>query len=158
MRIFRRVLKVVAVVVALLFVGVQFVRPEKINRPVEPTRTLEARAQVPAEVASILSRACNDCHTQQTRWPWYSQIAPASWFLADHVRHGRRHLNFSDWARYNRRDADSLLGQICREVKGGTMPMSSYTLIHRDAKLSAQDVRTLCDWSQAERQRLAGLN
>ena len=155
MRIFRKALKVLAIAVALLFVGVQFVRPEKINRPVDPARTIEARTQIPAEVASILSRSCNDCHTQQTRWPWYSQIAPASWFLADHVRDGRRNLNFSDWARYSRRDADSLLGLICREVKGGTMPMESYTLIHRDAKLSAQDVRTLCDWSQAERQRLA---
>jgi hypothetical protein len=154
MRLLRKVLKFMALAAVLLFVGAQFVRPEKINRPVDPARTLEANAQVPPEVSAILSRSCNDCHSNQTRWPWYSQIAPASWFLADHVRDGRRMLNFSNWSRYSRSDAASLLGLVCREVQTGTMPLPSYTIIHRDARLSEADVRTLCDWSQAERERL----
>lgn len=155
MRLFRRLLKIAAVALALLFAGAQFVRPERAGAPVDGSRTLEARAQVPAEVRSILARSCNDCHTQQTRWPWYSHVAPASWFLAEHVRDGRRMMNFSDWARYPPRDADFLLAAACREAKRGTMPLPSYTLVHRDARLSPRDVRALCDWAQSERQRLA---
>ena len=79
-----------------------------------------------------------------------------SWFVTDHVNHGRRSLNFSDWARYDREDAIKLLKDVCSEVKSGAMPLSSYTPLHPDAKLSPEDVTRLCGWSREESQRLSG--
>ena len=151
----RKFFKLSALALALLFVGVQFVRPERLNPPHDPSRSLEARARLTPEVSAVLARSCNDCHTAQTRWPWYSEIAPLSWFVADHVEHGRSHLNFSDWARYESQDIDGLLRHICMEAKRGTMPLPSYTLVHRSAKLTPRDVQTICDWTAAERARLA---
>lgn len=150
----RKIIKWAAVLAAVVFIGAQFVRPEKANSPVDESRTLRARARLTPEAEAILARSCNDCHTNETRWPWYAQVAPASWFLADHVRAGRRELNFSDWASYDEEEADILLQNICREVRAGAMPLPSYLIIHRDAKLSPTDVQTLCDWSKAERARL----
>ena len=151
----RKFFKLAALVLSVIFAGVQFVRPERVNRPRDPARALEARAHLTPEVSAVLARSCNDCHTDQTRWPWYSEVWPLSWFVADHVEHGRRHLNFSDWARYTSRDIDGLLNDICGEAKRGTMPLPSYTLVHRSAKLTPRDVQTLCDWTTAERGRLA---
>ena len=151
----RKFFKLSALVLAALFACVQLVRPERGERPPDPARSLEARAALTPEVSAILARSCNDCHTARTRWPWYSEIAPVSWFVADHVRHGRANLDFSDWARHEGRDADWMLGKICAEAKRGTMPLPSYTLVHRSAKLTPADVGTLCDWTAAERRRLA---
>lgn len=150
----KRVLKLTLLVCACGFALIQFERPAQTNPGVVEERALAAHVQVSPEVQTIFTRACADCHSNQTRWPWYSQVAPVSWWLTDHVNHGRRHLNFSDWARYDTAEADHLLGNICRTVKGNVMPLSSYTLMHRDAVLSPQDVGTLCAWSQGERQRL----
>ena len=150
----RKILKWVAILIALVFVGIQFIRPDRTNAAVDETRTLQARTRVTPEVETILARSCNDCHSERTRYPWYSQIAPASWFLDGHIREGRREMNFSDWASYDEEEADILLQKICGEVKHGAMPLPSYLIIHRDAKLTPRDVQTLCDWSSAERQRL----
>jgi hypothetical protein len=150
-----RLLKFSVVLLATLFVAVQFVRPERVNPPAGAERALSAHVQVDAEVSGILRSSCMDCHSHQTVWPWYSNVAPVSWFVADHVKHGRKHLNFSDWARYDEREADEMLDGICQTAKGGVMPLNSYTLLHHEAKLSAAEVDALCVWSRQERQRLA---
>src|SRR4028119_1897038 len=106
----RRFLKLLALALALLCVSLQFVRPNKTNPPVVQAQTIESHASVTPEVASIFERACKDCHSHQTEWPWYAQVAPVSWFVADHVKHGRKHLNFSRWSAYDREQADWLLG------------------------------------------------
>ena len=151
----RKVLRVLAVVVAILFAGVQFVRPERANPPVEAGRSLESPVAVPAEVASVLDRACMDCHSNRTRWPWYSHVAPASWLVADHVNEGRAELNFSDWARYDPNEMGEVLEQVCREARAGQMPLASYVVLHPSAKLTPNDVSTLCDWTRAEGDRLS---
>jgi hypothetical protein len=150
----RKILKLSVIVLASLFLVAQFVPTGLGNSPVDASRTIEARLQVPAPVESILTRSCNDCHTQQTRMPWYSHVAPASWLLANHVRDARHSMNLSDWASYDSEEQDIFLQNICRLTKRGAMPISSYLYIHRDAKLSPADVQTLCDWTNAERDRL----
>ncbi|HXG67459.1 MAG TPA: heme-binding domain-containing protein [Blastocatellia bacterium] len=150
----RKVIKWSLLVLAVLFVGAQVVRPERINPPVDGARAIEAHAQMTPEVAAILKRACYDCHSNETRWPWYSNVAPASWFVADHVKEGREHLNFSDWARKGDK-TKKYLEEMCEEVREHEMPLSSYLWLHPGAKLSEQDIRTLCDWAQAEMARLA---
>lgn len=151
----KRILKWTAIVCACGFLLLQFSRVAKTNPTVDEARTLEARLHVTPEVQAILARSCADCHSNRTRWPWYSHVAPVSWWLTDHVKQGRRHMNFSDWARYEPAEADQVLNEMCKTVKHGVMPLDSYTLMHRAAVLTPQDVGTLCAWTQTERQRLA---
>ena len=151
----RRLLKLAALAPAVLFISLQFVRPNKANPPVDQSQTIESRVRITPEVAGIFERACKDCHSNQTEWPWYSRVAPVSWYVADHVEHGREDMNFSEWSTYDRERADWLLGAMCMTTERGRMPLPSYTRMHRPAKLSPSDVRTLCAWSQAERVRLA---
>src|SRR5215207_10406018 len=148
---FLKVLKAAAVLLFLLFAGVQLVRPERVNPPAAAGQSLEEHARVPPEVAGVLKRSCMDCHSNRTDWPWYSNVAPTSWFVADHVNHGRRHLNFSRWGGYDRRRAGDLLKEICTTAKAGVMPPDSYTLVHRGARLAPSDVRALCEWAGGER-------
>jgi hypothetical protein len=154
-----KILKWSVVVVAVIFVAAQFIRPAKTNPPVEEARAVQAHLKVPSPVDAIFRRACYDCHSNETSWPWYSNIAPASWFLTDHVNHGRKHLNFSDWTQAERHAANknpaAQLDEICKEVKGRGMPLGSYLILHPDASLSDQDIQVICDWVESERQRLA---
>src|SRR5689334_10590484 len=85
-------------VVVLIFA--QAIRPARANPPTDDSRTLKASGLATPEVLAIVDRSCKDCHTHNTEWPWYSNVAPASWLLASHVSSGRRHLNFSDWKQY----------------------------------------------------------
>jgi heme-binding protein len=150
-----RVLRWVLVVVACLFVVAQFSRPVRTNPAVDQARTIESRLPVSPQVSAIIDRSCNDCHSNKTRWPWYSNVAPVSWLVIDHVNEGRQHLNFSEWGRYNRREVDGLFEEMCRLATQGAMPLSSYTPMHPGSKLSAEDKKILCDWSNAERARIS---
>lgn len=133
----------------------QFFGPGKTNPAADASQSIDTRLHVTPKVTAIIERSCSDCHSNKTRWPWYSSVAPVSWFVIDHVNHGRSHLNFSEWGRYTQRDVDGLLKQICQEVKAGAMPLSTYTPLHPGSKLSAEDVKTLCAWTDAERARIA---
>ena len=94
------------------------------------------------EVGAILDRACKDCHSNQTHVPWYGQVAPMSWMVSQHVNQGREVLNFSDWD--SRQPTANEMEEVCDAVSSGSMPLRSYTLIHRKAILSKRDVDTIC--------------
>lgn len=128
--------------------GIQFVRPARTNPPVDPAATLEARVAVPAQVAVILHRGCRDCHSNETRWPWYSGVAPISWWVIDHVNHGRSHFNYSEWAKYRPDEVTKLLEGSCELTQKGAMPLPSYLWMHRHAQLSGADIATLCAWTR----------
>ena len=151
-----KVLKWSLILLACVIIGIQFIRPARTNPPIDSSRTIEANSQMTPEVASILDRSCRDCHSNKTVWPWYTNVAPISWWLSNHVNDGRRNLNFSDWAKLPPDRQERKLRQICDEVEDGIMPLSSYLPMHPAARLSDQDKKTLCDWTDAERQRLAG--
>jgi len=148
MRKTRKLIQWVSVPAILGAVAIQFVRPARTNPATIPERTLAARVPVGSEAAAVLDRACRDCHSNDTRWPWYSHVAPVSWFVIDHVNHGRRHLNYSDWAQYPRDDAERLLKNVCAFAKKDTMPLPSYLRVHREARLTDADVAALCDWTE----------
>lgn len=154
MKILRKGLKWLALLVVVLFVAAQFKRPARTNPPVDHSRAIEAHTQINPEVSSILARACNDCHSNRTSWPWYTNVAPVSWFVTDHVHQGREEMNFSEWGLYNQRRRETRLQAICEEVESGAMPLSSYLPLHPRAKLSPEDKKALCDWAAAERERL----
>ena len=150
----RRALKVVLIAVVALLLVIQVFRPARTNPPVDPARTMQARTHLPPQVGAILDRACLDCHSNQTRWPWYSQVAPVSWFVASHVKEGRRHLNFSQWSE-KRKIQDHDLFEICEQVKKGEMPISSYTWVHHGSVLAPGEAETICAWTKDEQDRLA---
>lgn len=140
------------IVLLVAFIGAQAVRPERTNPPSAPGASLLAHAT--PEVSAILNRACRDCHSNDTRWPWYTNVSPTSWFVANHVNHGREHFNYSQWTSIDEDDQDSLLGGMCNLAERGRMPLPSYLLVHRDAKLSPADVKTLCAWTEKMRDML----
>jgi cytochrome c553 len=151
----KKTLKIVLIVLVVAFAAIQFYRPDTTAPAIVQAETLEASANVPENVNQILTRSCNDCHTNKTIYPWYSQIVPASIFLADHISEGRQELNFSVWNTYETNRKRRKLDQICEQVTEKEMPLPSYLWIHRDAKLSDEDIKTLCDWANGERARLA---
>jgi len=114
--------------------AVQFIRPARTNPQFRSAQMIEA----------TLSRACADCHSDQTRWPWYSGVAPLSWFVINHVRLGHEPL-----------DSIDRLKAMCREVQKGEIPLTSYKLIHWHAWLSAEDANEICAWSETEQKRLS---
>ncbi|MBZ5537264.1 MAG: heme-binding domain-containing protein [Acidobacteriia bacterium] len=154
-----RLMKWASIATIMLLAGLQFVRPERTNPPIDATKTVEAYVQMPVEVSSIVGRACQDCHSHKTHWPWYSNTAPVSWFVIDHVNHARKHLNFSNWNHADRHGPPlgtaQQLDKICKEVSGGGMPLGSYLLLHPEARISPRDAQVICEWSRLEQQRLA---
>ena len=151
----KRALKIIVVVLFVGFIVIQFIRPDMTNPPVVAEQTLEATTQVPENVQKILTRSCNDCHSHTTVYPWYTQIQPSGWFQASHINDGREHLNFSEWAKLEDRRKRRKLEEICEQVETREMPLPSYLWIHRDAQMSDEEIRTLCDWTKAEITRLA---
>lgn len=125
--------------VILAFVAAQMVRPDMTNPSVDAASAIDASASIPAEVRPIFKRACADCHSHETRYPWYSSITPVNFWLQDHIRDGRRHLNVS----IGKGDVE----EICEEVTREKMPLPSYTWGHPDAVLTAEEKKILCDWS-----------
>lgn len=150
----KKVLKWALVVLVVLFVAAQFYRPTLSTPPPDESKSMRANTQMTPEVASILDRSCNDCHSSKTQWPWYSQVAPVSWYLKNHVDEGRTQLSMSDWGTYPQKKAVRKLGEMCEQVEKGDMPLKSYLLLHPAAKLSDADRKTLCDWTNKESARL----
>jgi hypothetical protein len=144
--------KIAGGVVVLALIVMQFVRPGRTNPASDPSTSFEAVVEPPQEVTSTLKRACHDCHSNQTAWPWYSNIAPASWLIASDVNEGRAHLNFSNWTQAGAEGEKPDLEDLCSEVQAGKMPLRSYTLLHPRAKLSSQEVAALCALSVAHEQ------
>lgn len=140
--------------VLLMVVAAQFVRPDRSSVPVEPGQAIARQLEVPADVLHLLERACSDCHTQATQWPWYSNVAPVSWFVARHVDRGRRHLDLDRWALYGDYDAQKLLDQIAEEVLEERMPLPSYLTMHTEARLLASERRRIAAWARAERDEI----
>ena len=138
----------VVVVLALGFIVLQFFRIDKTNPPVVQAETLEAVVAVPADVSQILGRACNDCHTNTTVYPWYSNIQPSGWFLKSHIDEGRQKLNFSVFNTYSPQRKSKKLEEICEQVESKEMPLPSYLWIHSESKISESDAKALCDWTK----------
>lgn len=151
----KKFLKWTVVILFVAFAGIQFIRPEYSNPPVNDQEALEATTEVPENVRQIFARSCNDCHTNKTDYPWYSNVAPLSWQIVEHVDHGRSHLNFSAWNTYDLKKKRKKLDEVCDEVTDGVMPLGQYLWLHGNAVLSREDVSTICDWTRQESERLA---
>jgi hypothetical protein len=150
----KKVLKWIFGAVVVTFVLLQFTNPARTNPPVMAGHDFMATHALPPKIAAILRVFCYDCHSHETKWPWYSHVAPVSWLVAGDVKEGRRHLNFSEWPVDDQDRAARWLENISEQVGYKEMPPIQYTLIHADARLTAAEREQLIQWSDQEAARL----
>ncbi|WP_250434499.1 heme-binding domain-containing protein [Hanstruepera flava] len=146
MKLFKKLL----VILLVLFVIAQFFGPEKndgdlaINAFINDTNP-------PQDVEAILKESCYDCHSNSTRYPWYNNITPVNYWLADHVKHGKGHFNVSVWDEYSTKKKDHKLEELIEMVEEKEMPLNSYTWTHGEAKLTDAQIQSVINWAQAVR-------
>jgi hypothetical protein len=134
---------------AILFILIQFIHPAR-NESNDQTYSMDKKYPMPEGLSKTLSVACYDCHSNNTRYPWYFKIQPAAWFMASHVNDAKRHLNFSDYTTKRIAIQNHRFQEIIDEVKKGDMPLTSYTLIHRDAVITDTQKQEIIDWATAQ--------
>lgn len=139
------------IVALVVFVVMQFVRPDKNEGGYESLATFLAETKPTPAVEATLQSACYDCHSNQTKYPWYNNIAPVSYWLDEHIIDGKKHLNFAEWSSYSVKKKDHKLEEVAEEVEKGEMPLDEYTWTHGDAKLSDQQIKELVQWVSAAR-------
>lgn len=140
------ILKPVLAGLAIIALAVQVIRPETSTGPTDPSLGIEAAVPVPAGIVSTLRNSCYDCHSNETVYPWYAHVMPVGWYLADHIDHGKKHLNFSEFTSRSLRRQYHALEEIGEMVGQGEMPLSSYLILHRDAALSPAQRDSLLAW------------
>jgi len=134
----------------IVLLALQAIRPEKNVSTAIQSKDISTQVATPPSIKRILETACYDCHSNNTRYPWYAEVQPVGWILANHVRSGKRHLNLSEFAALPNEKAKRKLKQIAEEVSQHEMPMSSYTWMHSDAKLTEAQVKELSAWATQE--------
>jgi len=142
----KRILKWTLVALLAAFLAIQVVQPDRTEPDIDRAATLDALFSPPPEVASLLRAACYDCHSYETRWPWYSRVAPVSWLIGHDIEEGRGSVNFSTLGALDPDEQRDLLRECAREVKKGAMPLEIYTKLHADARLSEGQRDALNDW------------
>ncbi|UOB17164.1 heme-binding domain-containing protein [Abyssalbus ytuae] len=136
----------ILIVLLVIFIGMQFYVPEKNLSKGEPKLDFLHLTNPSREIADIFTTSCYDCHSNFTYYPWYSRIAPVSYWLSHHINEGKEHLNFSEWENYPRDKKIRKLEEIREEVQEKEMPLKSYTLLHGNAKLSNDQIFDLLEW------------
>ncbi len=142
--------KIILGIFIAAFIIMQFWRIDKTNPPVVESKTLFALTQTPAEVQTILKTACFDCHSNETIYPWYADLAPVSWWIKGHIDHGRSELNFSEWADYSGEARIRKMKKSHRLVRNNLMPMNYYVMVHNDALLLPGEKKKLLDWFESQ--------
>ena len=152
----RKTIRIVLIILLIALIIIQFFRPKKnISQGIAAT-DISTKYTIPDTVQDLLKVACNDCHSNNSRYPWYWNIQPVMWFMNGHIDEGKRHLNFSVYTTYPIWRQYKQFDNISKEVKGGDMPLTSYTLIHRDAILTDAQKLAIEDWAAANRKLIEG--
>lgn len=146
-----KILKKILLVLLIIFVVAQFFRPEKNQGDLASIESFYADTNPPENVKLILKESCNDCHSDYTRYPWYSQITPVNYWLDDHIRHGKGHFNISNWDDNSTKRKDHKFEELIEMVEARTMPLESYTWGHPEAKLSDEQIKLVIDWAKKVR-------
>jgi len=138
----------------VVFALLQLANPARTNPPILPGRNVSATNAPPPQIAALLHAACYDCHSYETKWPWYSHIAPMSWLIANDVKGGRARVNFSDWPNEHPDWAAHRWEDISEEVDYKEMPPAKYTMLHPEARLTDEQRQELIHWADTEAERL----
>jgi hypothetical protein len=146
-------MKKILIILLLLLIGIQFIIPNK-NRSTEVSvNDISNGNDVSIEIQNILKNSCYDCHSNNTQYPWYNKIAPVSWILANHVHKGKEHLNFSKWKSYNNEQKNHILEELEEVLKKNEMPLKSYILLHKEAKLTSKEVEKILNWVEYKKSK-----
>ncbi len=140
--------KRIGLAIAVLLIAAQLVPVRHNNPPVESAQTLFAVEKVPPGVQSALRRSCQNCHSNQTAWPWYSCVAPTSWMVASDVHRARKAMNLSEWGSYSAKRKEERLEEICEQITNGDMPDPKYVLVHRSARITPEERNAVCKWTE----------
>jgi hypothetical protein len=135
----------------VVLVIIQFIKPDKNISAGEQPNAVQTKYTVPDTVASLLAVACKDCHSNNTKYPWYNQIQPVAWYLNDHVLDGKKHFNLDEFTTYSLKRQDHKLEEMIESQEEGWMPLYAYTFIHRDADLDNAERQILIDWAKGLR-------
>ena len=146
-----KIIKKIALALLIILIGMQFYRPEKNTDTTDHLAAFLMETNPPEEVRVVLKQACYDCHSNNTIYPWYNNIAPVSYWLADHIDHGKGHLNFSEWAEYSDKKKDHKLEEVVEVTEKQEMPLNEYTWTHEEAKLTDAQREALIEWAEKTR-------
>lgn len=146
-----KIVKKIAIAFLVVFVLMQFYRPEKNQAQGEHTAQFLTQTNPPPKVKIILQQTCYDCHSNSTEYPWYNNLAPVSYWLADHIKDGKKHLNFSAWESYDAKKKDHKLEELIEMVEDGEMPLKEYTWTHEEAKLTEEQRTDVMNWAKQTR-------
>ncbi len=150
----KKVFKITLIVLLIIFVIIQFFRPTKNRSAGLSINDITSGLIVPPNVQKILKHSCYDCHSNNTRYPWYFNIQPVAWWLNDHIKEGKRELNFSEFGNYKINRQYKKLEEIIEEVETEEMPLFSYTLLHRNVNLNEEQKTLIIKWSKSVREQL----
>lgn len=146
-----KLLKNILLALLLIFVVMQFFRPEKNSTQGDHTLDFITETDPPGEVKTILEQSCYDCHSNNTVYPWYNNVAPISYWLADHIKDGKKHLNLSEWNSYDAKKKDHKLEEVEEMVSEGEMPLNEYTWTHEEARLTVSQRNAIVEWAKKTR-------
>ncbi len=150
----KNIIKRTLIVLLVTLVVIQFIRPDKNVSTGVTDNDIAKMYTIPANVQVIMQKACNDCHSNNTTYPWYSNLQPVAWWLDDHIREGKSELNFSEFGTYKLLRQSRKLKKAAGEIEEGEMPLSSFTLIHRDAVLTAEEKAAITTWAKTLSQEI----
>jgi hypothetical protein len=153
-----RTRKIISWAVLLLITAIQFIRPVRNNSEEVAGAAFVKQYAVPDSVNSILTASCFDCHSNHTRYPWYSNVQPFGWILARHIKRGQVQLNFSEFSSYSIRRQISKLKAVANQVEDNDMPLPSYKWLHKEARLSEKEKTTLANWMRTKADSLSSIN
>ncbi|WKB81577.1 heme-binding domain-containing protein [Cellulophaga lytica] len=141
-----KLLKKILLALLVILIAMQFYRPEKNNAETDLKTAFLTETNPSKEVQKILETSCYDCHSNTTAYPWYNNIAPVSYWLADHVKDGKKHLNFSEWEKYSIKKKDHKLDEVMETIESGEMPLNEYTWTHTEANLTSAQKQAVIEW------------
>ncbi len=145
----KKFFKIILILALVALVVIQFIRPDKNEAGYEGVEYFENETKLTPKMAALLRANCYDCHSNQTNYPWYAEIAPVNYWLADHVKDGKKHFNVSAWKKYSIKKKDHKLEELLEMVEEGEMPLDSYTWLH--GNLSEEDTKLILQWATIAR-------
>ena len=151
-----KIAKYIIYVLLAILIIIQFIPSTLPENSSDVSNDILVTENAPEEVSEILHKACYDCHSSQTTYPWYSHVAPVSWLIASDTRKGREELNFSEWAELSKRSKIKILNEMAEEVEERNMPLKIYTVIHRDAVLSDSEIASISNWTKSVSDKILG--
>ncbi len=150
----KRIVLSIIVILLVLISGAQFFQPEKNDGGRDILTDIFQKSSINDTLKTLLTNSCYDCHSNGTVYPWYSKVSPISWFLYDHIKLGKKSLNFSKWESYTDNEKISQLVDIGEVLSDGDMPLKSYLIIHKNAMLSEEEIQWIVNWTEEEGMRI----